>query len=130
MQKLNADQHSGSSTSTLGPRSCAAAVRLHCENLVADAALKALNQKYKEKYPGVFGAPDSSKLSPDVTHRIKLIKPDMAFSCKGYSTPWKYLQVWDELLDIHLAKGHIRPSNSPFASAAFLVPKPNKVDLL
>lgn len=80
--------HNSASISSLsGPRTCAAAVKLCCENLVAEVKCKALDQKYKEKYPSVFGAPASSKLRPEVTHYIKLKEPDMVFFCKGYSTP-------------------------------------------
>lgn len=79
-RKQDTDHHSGRSALDPGPHTCTAAVKLCCENLVAGAKLKALDQKYKEKYSGVFGAPDSSKLKPEVTHHIKLIFHTMEVS--------------------------------------------------
>lgn len=47
----------------------------------------------------------------------------MKITCWGYTTPRKYKDAWDVLIKEHLDGDRIRPSNSPYLSAAFLVPK-------
>ncbi|PSR72228.1 hypothetical protein PHLCEN_2v11903, partial [Hermanssonia centrifuga] len=46
-----------------------------------------------------------------------------------YECPKKYREAWKTLLQQHLAAGQIRPSSSPHASPAFLIPKADRVVL-
>lgn len=44
---------------------------------------------------------------------------------RSYSCPRKYKEAWKTLLNQYLKAGRIQPSSSPYASPAFLVPKPD-----
>ena len=54
----------------------------------------------------------------------------MKITCRGYMTPRKYKDAWDVLIKEHLDAGQIWPSNSPYLSPAFMVPKADKTVLL
>jgi hypothetical protein len=51
---------------------------------------------------------------------------DAQFQARSYKSPWKYKDAWQTLIQAHLDARHIRPSSSPHASPAFLIPKANK----
>lgn len=73
-----------------------------------------------------------SELPPaasEIRHRINLIDPAKAPNQRGYACPQRYLEKWRFLLDEHLAAGRIRPSSSPFASPAFIIPKKDEKEL-
>lgn len=56
-------------------------------------------------------------------HRIRLIDPARVQNQRGFNVPRKWRERWKAMLDEHLASGRLRPSSSPFASAAFVIPK-------
>lgn len=56
-------------------------------------------------------------------HRIKLVDPSKIHNQRGFNVPRKWQEKWKKALDEHLAAGRLRPSTSPFASAAFVIPK-------
>ncbi|GAA5846261.1 hypothetical protein JCM11251_007270, partial [Rhodosporidiobolus azoricus] len=63
-------------------------------------------------------------------HCIKFIDLKKTHNQRGFNVPRKWRERWKKMLDKHLASGQLRPLASPFASAAFIIPKkdPN-VDL-
>lgn len=56
-------------------------------------------------------------------HRIKLVDASKTHNQRGFNVPRKWREKWKRMLDEHLAAGRLRPSTSPFASAAFVIPK-------
>lgn len=56
-------------------------------------------------------------------HRIRLADPSKVQNQRGFNVPRKWREKWKGMLDEHLASGRLRPSSSPFASAAFVIPK-------
>ena len=61
-----------------------------------------------------------------VYHRLSIKDVQAQISCQSYSTPRKYKDAWDTLIKEHLNAGRIRPSNSPYLSPAFMVPKADR----
>ena len=60
---------------------------------------------------------------------IKLKDLNMTVKNHSYPCPWKYCKAWQTLLNQHLASGRIRPSSSPHASPALIVPKSDSTAL-
>ncbi|GAA5973503.1 hypothetical protein JCM21900_002203 [Sporobolomyces salmonicolor] len=56
-------------------------------------------------------------------HRIRLEDPGRVHNQRGFNIPRKWREAWKRMLEEHLAAGRLRPSTSPFAAAAFVVPK-------
>ncbi|GAA5972542.1 hypothetical protein JCM11641_001892 [Rhodosporidiobolus odoratus] len=56
-------------------------------------------------------------------HRIRLLDDTKVHNQRGFSVPRKWREAWKRMLEEHIAAGRLRPSTSPFASAAFVVPK-------
>lgn len=83
-----------------------------------DAAMK---EKFADRFPDDI--PHLNHLPTDVYHRIRLKDPNVIIARRKYDCPKKYYEVWKELLQEHLDAGRLRPSSSPYASPAFLVPK-------
>ncbi|KAJ3991564.1 hypothetical protein F5050DRAFT_1538048, partial [Lentinula boryana] len=54
---------------------------------------------------------------------ITLKDASKVFQTRGYASPRKFKDAWNTLIQQHLDAGRIRPSNSPYSSPAFLVPK-------
>jgi hypothetical protein len=52
-----------------------------------------------------------------------------SLSKRSYSSPRKYHEAWGILIQKHLDAGRIQPSNSSFASPAFLIPKADRTAL-
>lgn len=89
-----------------------------------------LNDRMKEHFADRFNElPHTSELPTDVYHHIVLKDPSQVIACCGYSCPRKYREAWDTLIQQHLDAGRICPSNSPYASPAFIVPKADKTAL-
>jgi hypothetical protein len=59
-------------------------------------------------------------------HRIKLVDTTKVHNQRGFSVPRKWRERWKRMLEEHLQTGRLRSSTSPFASAAFVIPKKNK----
>lgn len=87
--------------------------------------LSRLNEKMKEKYKDRFPTDirHVDDLPKDIYHRIRLKDPEKVISTHAYNSPRKYRDAWHTLLQQHISAGHIRPSDSPIASPAFIIPK-------
>ena len=112
------------------PISPVAAIRQHLEVLTVQKNLKELGERVKTEFEEVFKPiPHMDKLPTDVYCCIKLKDASKSITTRTYTSPCKYRDVWNILIQEHLDAGHIRPSNSEHASAAFLVPKTDKTAL-
>ncbi|KAF8234991.1 hypothetical protein L208DRAFT_1076698, partial [Tricholoma matsutake] len=67
--------------------------------------------------------PHVDKLPWDVTARIKLKNAEHTIRTWTYAYPQKFRESWKTLIQLHLDAGQIRPSSSPHASPAFIIPK-------
>ncbi|KAF8222394.1 hypothetical protein L208DRAFT_1322849 [Tricholoma matsutake] len=67
--------------------------------------------------------PHVDKLPWDVTARIKLKNTEHTIKTRTYACPQKFCESWKTLIQQHLDAGQIRPSSSPHASPAFIIPK-------
>lgn len=105
--------------------SLVAAVGLRIQEISEQEQLQLLDEKIKAKYIDRFPSdfPHARLLNTDIMHRFKLINPDKVIKPRIYSCPKHYLPKWKTLLDQHLAAGRIRPSNSPYVSPSFIIPK-------
>jgi hypothetical protein len=63
------------------------------------------------------------KLPWNVTARIKLKNAEQTIKTRTYACPQKFREAWQTLIQQHLDAGRIRPSSSPHASPAFIIPK-------
>ncbi|GAA5981406.1 hypothetical protein JCM10908_004099 [Rhodotorula pacifica] len=59
-------------------------------------------------------------------HRIRLVDESKVHNQRGFAVPRKWRESWKRMLEEHLAAGRLRPSTSPYASAAFVTPKKDK----
>lgn len=105
-----------------------AAIRSHLEDMSAlasfQAQLKRLDAEMKKKYGDLFDdLPPVHRLPDQVYHKFVLKDPSKVISKRGYTCPRKIRDAWKILLDDFLASGKLRPSDSEYASPAFLVPK-------
>lgn len=82
---------------------------------------KEMRKTYKDVFPDDI--PHIDRLPTDIYHRFRLKDPEMVIAKRQYECPKKYREVWRNLLDEHLSQGRMRPSASPYASPAFLIPK-------
>jgi hypothetical protein len=85
--------------------------------------LKAKNRSIYEPIPHV------DDFLTDVLCEIKVKDAYRTLSKRNYQSPQKYKDTWQTLIQTHLDAGRIRPSNSPHASPAFLIPKADKTAL-
>lgn len=109
-----------------------AAVRERVEILAHWDDLNKRAEKLKSEYKCIFEPmPHVENLPTDVYCEIKLKKEkaDMQFQTRSYQSPRKYKEAWQTLIQQNLDAGRIRPSSSPHASPAFLIPKADKVVL-
>jgi RNase H-like domain found in reverse transcriptase/Reverse transcriptase (RNA-dependent DNA polymerase) len=101
-----------------------AAVRERIERLACKEKLQSLEKDLRAEYKDVFEPiPHISRLSTDVYCNIKLKDPSITVTSRSYSCPRCYRNSWQNLIQQHLDAGRIRPSSSPFALPAFIVPK-------
>lgn len=87
--------------------------------------LKRMDGEMKKEYAELFpdDIPAVHHLPDQVFHRFRLKDAEKVVSRREYSCPKKLRDVFKVLLDGHLAAGRIRPSDSEYASPAFLIPK-------
>ena len=94
------------------------------EELVAQEQLKCMGAKVFQKYTHVFEPiPHVGYLPTDIYCRIKIKDAVKTISTRTYSSPQKYQEAWQTLIQSHEDAGQIRPSNSEHASPSFLTPK-------
>ncbi|KIL54140.1 hypothetical protein M378DRAFT_93078, partial [Amanita muscaria Koide BX008] len=82
-----------------------------------DRQLRAEFKEIFEPIPHVDVLPD------EVLARIVLKDPAKTIATRSYACPRKYREAWRLLIEKHLEAGRIRPSASPYASPAFVIPK-------
>ena len=104
-----------------------AAIRARIEELAEQATLATENAKIRRQFADLFpdDIPSVHRLPTDVYHRFWLKDPNMVIARRQYTCPKKYHEAWKMLLQQHLDASHLRPSSSPYASPAFLIPKKN-----
>lgn len=107
-----------------------AAVHLWIECLAAQEELDKLGIKVKEDYAKVFSPlPHIDDMPDKITCKIELVDALKTIASCSYNCPCKFRSAWQTLIQQHLDAGHICPSSSPYASPAFLIPKPDSVVL-
>ncbi|KAG9218260.1 hypothetical protein CCMSSC00406_0005941 [Pleurotus cornucopiae] len=111
------------------PLNIIAAMKCRIEDLNNQTAfegqLKHMDGEMKKEYADLFpdDIPAVHHLPDQVFHRFRLKDAEKIVCRREYSCPKKLRDVFKILLDQHLAAGRIRPSDSEFASPAFLIPK-------
>ncbi|GAA5845583.1 hypothetical protein JCM11251_003669 [Rhodosporidiobolus azoricus] len=83
-----------------------------------------LMKEFDSLFPDILPALTTDYLAETTTrHRIKFVDPNKTHNQRGFNVPRKWRERWKKMLDEHLKSGRLRPSTSPFASAAFIIPK-------
>ncbi|KAJ7256133.1 hypothetical protein B0H12DRAFT_1016061 [Mycena haematopus] len=107
-----------------------AAVRARVEILAHWEELQDRGDKIRADYPMLFEPmPHADLLPTDVLCEIKVKNANHNIETRSYRSPRKYREAWQTLIQNHLDAGRIRPSTSPHASPAFLIPKSDKTAL-
>jgi hypothetical protein len=108
-----------------------AAVCERVEVLAYWAELDDKGRNLKSEFKCLFEPmPHVHELPTDALCHIKLKDAEKTFQSRSYQSPRKYKDAWRVLIQSHLDAGSIRPSSSPYASPAFLIPKAEKSALL
>ncbi|GAA5985154.1 hypothetical protein JCM11641_005468 [Rhodosporidiobolus odoratus] len=93
------------------------------EKEMAERAARVM-ANYDDLFPDVLPALTLDYLKRTATrHKIKFSDSGKTHNMRGFNVPRKWRERWKKMLDEHLASGRLRPSTSPFASAAFIIPK-------
>ncbi len=101
-----------------------AAIHTCIENLAALEELDKLGIQIKDDYKNVFTPlPHVDEMPDKITCNIQLVDTGKTIASHSYNCPRKFRQAWQTLIQQHLDAGCIRPSSSPYASPAFLIPK-------
>ena len=104
----------------------AGAIRDHIDVLVAQEQLNSQETSLKNEYKDIFEPiPHADELPNEIVPEINIKNAKKTIKSRSYPSPWKYKQAWQILIQQHLDAGRIRPSSSPCASPAFIVPKAN-----
>ncbi|KAG9223840.1 hypothetical protein CCMSSC00406_0007702 [Pleurotus cornucopiae] len=83
-----------------------------------------MDAEMKKKFGDLFeDLPPVHRLPDQVYHKFRLKDANKVVNKRGYTCPRKICDAWKILLDEALASGKLRPSDSEYASPAFLVPK-------
>lgn len=86
--------------------------------------LKRMDLEMKKKFGDLFDdLPPVHRLPDQVFHKFQLKDATKVINRRGYTCPRKERDAWKTLLDNFLVSGKLRPSDSEYASPAFLVPK-------
>ncbi|GAW08899.1 reverse transcriptase-RNase H-integrase [Lentinula edodes] len=101
-----------------------ASIRTRIENLATLSTLRDHESRLKQKYHSIFEPiPHVDDLPTTVTAKIQLIDAAKSISSRSYRCPRKFRSAWQTLIQKHLDSGKIRPSDSPYASPSFVIPK-------
>ena len=106
-------------------RTAVAHLRTRIEALATVERLGELNTQLCTEFADRFPVdiPHTDDLPTDIYHRFQLKDASLRIQQRQYSNPRKYHEAWRTLLQQHLDAGRIRPSSSPYASPAFIIPK-------
>ncbi|GBE88839.1 hypothetical protein SCP_1402470 [Sparassis crispa] len=87
--------------------------------------LWAENAAMKSEFASLFpdDIPHLDDLPTNIYHHFTLKDPEIVIQWRQYNCPKKYHEAWKVLLQQHLDAGHMRASDSPYTSPAFLIPK-------
>ncbi|TFY58849.1 hypothetical protein EVJ58_g6151 [Rhodofomes roseus] len=101
------------------------AIREHLESVAQHEQLLCENASMKREFADLFPSslPAVERLPTDVYHCFELKQPDIVIHRRQYDCPKQYREVWRKMLQDHLDAGHLHPSNSPYVSPCFLIPK-------
>jgi hypothetical protein len=108
-----------------------AAIKSRIDSLAFQVELQKHEEETRTLFADVFSpVPHLDKLPiTDTVARIPL-KSDQKFTRrKKYTIPKHWEKAMDDIINLRLSQGFIRPSNSQFASPSFLVPKSDPKDL-
>ena len=84
----------------------------------------AILKEFDDLFPSTLPALTADYLARCTTrHRIRLADDSRVHNQRGFAIPRKWRESWKRMLEEHLAAGRLCPSSSPYASAAFVVPK-------
>ena len=102
-------------------------VRTRIEALATHKCLGELHDQLRDEFADRFPEDilHTDDLPTDVYHCSKLKDASLRIQQRQYSNPCKYHEAWRTLLQQHLDASRIRPSSSPYASPAFIIPKAN-----
>ncbi|PSR72503.1 hypothetical protein PHLCEN_2v11626 [Hermanssonia centrifuga] len=108
-----------------------ASIQQRIDQLALTDVLARENQQMRTTFADCFpdDIPHLNELPTDVYHHFRLKDPNAVIARRQYECPKKYREAWKTLLQQHLDAGRIRPSSSPYASPAFLIPKKDSVVL-
>ncbi|EDR02067.1 reverse transcriptase-RNase H-integrase [Laccaria bicolor S238N-H82] len=110
----------------VAPFNVAGAIRERVETLAAEEALQKREKGIKSEFKEIFEPiPHIDELPTGIVAEIHLKNAEKTIKTRTYPSPRKYKEAWQILIQQHLDAGRIRPSSSPFASPAFIVPKAN-----
>ena len=100
------------------------AVNAQVETLTHLAELMHHEDQLKAEFHEIFEPiPHVDQLPTDVQACIKLKNAEQTIKMRTYQCPRKFCEAWGTLIQKHLDAGRIRPSASPCASPAFIIPK-------
>ncbi|KIL63339.1 hypothetical protein M378DRAFT_179303 [Amanita muscaria Koide BX008] len=86
--------------------------------------MRTADRELRAQFGAIFEPIPHVDLLPDeVQARIVLKDASKRITTRSYACPRKYRDAWRVLIQKHLDTGRIRPSSSPFASPAFVIPK-------
>ena len=102
-------------------------IRDKIESLASQEELKKHEDAARVLFADVFQpVPHVNRLPvTDTMMRISLRDNCSWVQRRHYSIPRHYSKAMDDILDLRLSQGFIRPSTSEFASPSFIVPKPD-----
>jgi hypothetical protein len=108
----------------IAPLNVAAMIKQRIEVLSLQEKFVSLEKDFLTEFKDVFEPlPHVDKLPRNVTARIKLKDAEQTIKTRTYACPRKFREAWQTLIQQHLDAGRIRPSSSPHASPAFIIPK-------
>ena len=107
------------------PSSVVASIRDHIELMATREMLAKEDAAMRARFADCFAAdiPPLHRLPDTVHHRIRLKDADMTIRRRTYDCPKKYLEAWQRMIGEHIEGGRLRPSDSPYASPCFMIPK-------
>lgn len=107
-----------------------ATVHFHIENLATQEELEKLGIKAKEDYTDIFSPLlHIDDMLDKITCKIELVDASKTIASCSYNCFHKFHSTWQTLIQQHLDVGCICLSSSPYASPAFLIPKPDSIVL-
>jgi Aspartyl protease len=98
--------------------------------LASKQKLLDLDLSLKKEFQPIFQPiPHVNELPTTETARIHLKNAYDTIKNRTYSCPRQYKDAFAKLIQLHLDSGFIRPSNSPYASPSYIIPKKDSTAL-